>query len=486
MSIKRPPSALAGDDGAGVKAARGQLGHGAARVGFGGQPQRVAVFGKAGQVQLEVCFPAVVHDSGIHRAAVVLRLVFAQADRVGAHLAEIVQRHVAAGDQRAAAFAHKGDAGVRHRVLHAGAGQLVQPGAVGLAALLGPERLRAAQLQRQRQKDALDIAGQRLAQLQRKVDARDRLVQRDGDIRPDRAGQRIHEPQAGKDRAVFLAAHLGQPPGCQHGVGAADVAPQQAALLIGVGLPRAQRRDLVQRREERRGARPQQVLAAALVHQRRHAVPGAAVQPEPAVFIAVRQAEGDGVIVVDKVAHALGPHIAAAAVERFGQRRQFGERIAPLAHAGKIIQEGDAPPARVGRYLAGQLGPVFAPDARAGQRERLDVKFDRLGPGRAARRKHPQRAAGVIVAQRVALFPGNGPQQAAGRLVRFGGVAVFAHVQVQHHRVAGVGDGGGMPPGVLGIQQQGVLGFAAQGGVLFPRGRVQPPRAAGSSRRASA
>ena len=35
-----------------------------------------------------------------------------------------------------------------------------------------------------------------------------------------------------------------------------------------------------------------------------------------------------------------------------------------------------------------------------------------------------------------------------------GGVAALAGVQVEHHGVVGVGDGGGVAPGVLGVKQQ--------------------------------
>ena len=41
-----------------------------------------------------------------------------------------------------------------------------------------------------------------------------------------------------------------------------------------------------------------------------------------------------------------------------------------------------------------------------------------------------------------------------------GGVAALAGVQVEHHGVVGVGDGGGVAPGVLGVKQKVVLGGA--------------------------
>ena len=54
-----------------------------------------------------------------------------------------------------------------------------------------------------------------------------------------------------------------------------------------------------------------------------------------------------------------------------------------------------------------------------------------------------------------------------------GGVAALAGVQVEHHGVVGVGDGGGVAPGVLGVKQQVVLGHAAEFGVVFARLGVQ-------------
>lgn len=50
-----------------------------------------------------------------------------------------------------------------------------------------------------------------------------------------------------------------------------------------------------------------------------------------------------------------------------------------------------------------------------------------------------------------------------------GGVAALAGVQVEHHGVVGVGDGGGVAPGVLGVKQQVVLGGAAEGRALLPQ-----------------
>ena len=55
-----------------------------------------------------------------------------------------------------------------------------------------------------------------------------------------------------------------------------------------------------------------------------------------------------------------------------------------------------------------------------------------------------------------------------------GGVAALAGVQVEHHGVVGVGDGGGVAPGVLGVKQQVVLGGAAEGRALLPQLRLQP------------
>lgn len=54
-----------------------------------------------------------------------------------------------------------------------------------------------------------------------------------------------------------------------------------------------------------------------------------------------------------------------------------------------------------------------------------------------------------------------------------GGVAALAGVQVEHHGVVGVGDGGGVAPGVLGVKQQVVLGGAAEGRALLPQLRLQ-------------
>ena len=50
-----------------------------------------------------------------------------------------------------------------------------------------------------------------------------------------------------------------------------------------------------------------------------------------------------------------------------------------------------------------------------------------------------------------------------------GGVAALAGVQVEHHGVVGVGDGGGVTPGVLGVKQQVVLGGVAEGRALLPQ-----------------
>ena len=50
-----------------------------------------------------------------------------------------------------------------------------------------------------------------------------------------------------------------------------------------------------------------------------------------------------------------------------------------------------------------------------------------------------------------------------------GGVAALAGVQVEHHGVVGVGDGGGVAPGVLGVKQKVVLGGAAEGRALLPQ-----------------
>ncbi len=55
-----------------------------------------------------------------------------------------------------------------------------------------------------------------------------------------------------------------------------------------------------------------------------------------------------------------------------------------------------------------------------------------------------------------------------------GGVAALAGVQVEHHGVVGVGDGGGVAPGVLGVKQQVVLGGAAEGRALLPQLGLQP------------
>lgn len=54
-----------------------------------------------------------------------------------------------------------------------------------------------------------------------------------------------------------------------------------------------------------------------------------------------------------------------------------------------------------------------------------------------------------------------------------GGVAALAGVQVEHHGVVGVGDGGGVAPGVLGVKHQVVLGGAAEGRALLPQLRLQ-------------
>lgn len=55
-----------------------------------------------------------------------------------------------------------------------------------------------------------------------------------------------------------------------------------------------------------------------------------------------------------------------------------------------------------------------------------------------------------------------------------GGVAALAGVQVEHHGVVGVGDGGGVAPGVLGVKQKVVLGGAAEGRALLPQLGLQP------------
>ena len=56
-----------------------------------------------------------------------------------------------------------------------------------------------------------------------------------------------------------------------------------------------------------------------------------------------------------------------------------------------------------------------------------------------------------------------------------GCVAVFPHIQVHHHGFKGVGDGGGMAPGVLRVEKEVVLGGAGVIRVFFIALGIQPP-----------
>lgn len=116
---------LAGNQRPRLETALPQLLHGPLGVCLPAEPQGVAVLPKAGEVHFEVGLPGVVHHPGVHRAAVVLLPVVAQADGMVGHLPKVEQGHIVRGDKGAALGAHVRQAVVGHGVLHAGAGQLV-------------------------------------------------------------------------------------------------------------------------------------------------------------------------------------------------------------------------------------------------------------------------------------------------------------------------------------------------------------------------
>ena len=104
----------------------------------------------------------------------------------------------------------------------------------------------------------------------------------------------------------------------------------------------------------------------------------------------------------------------------------------------------------------------------------LNIKLHYLFAARRIGDADLELAARAVVAHDVAFFLGDEPQHPRGALVSAGGVAVFAHVEVKDHGVVRVGDGGGVPPGVLGVEQQGVLRRAAERGVFSGGLSVQP------------
>ena len=55
-----------------------------------------------------------------------------------------------------------------------------------------------------------------------------------------------------------------------------------------------------------------------------------------------------------------------------------------------------------------------------------------------------------------------------------GGIAVLAHIQIQHHGIIGIGNGRRMPPGVLRIEHQMVLGCGIELRILLLNCSIQP------------
>ena len=55
-----------------------------------------------------------------------------------------------------------------------------------------------------------------------------------------------------------------------------------------------------------------------------------------------------------------------------------------------------------------------------------------------------------------------------------GSIGCLAHIQIEHHRVAGIADRGGMSPGVLGVEHEMVLSRPDQLRVMFSQIWIEP------------
>ena len=388
-----------------------------------------------------------------------------------AHFTHVYQRNITGSHQHTAGFAHKGQAVVRHIVLHACAGQLVHTGTEGFGALLQIQGLVLFQGKAQGQEHALDVRADGLAQLHAEINAGHSLKQLEEYTAMNGAGKGVLQLQNGKDVAPLFADDFFQLSRVQLGVLAADIPAQDPALLLFVtGELRKLNLDggaLIQRREEGSSSCGQHIFAGGLVDKPGNTLLRTIGQVEPAVLKLIRQTVGHGVIVVDNVPNTLGAHISVAAVEGLRQGRQLLKGIVLLFSRSKGIQEGNPASSGMRGNLAGQLLAVLTGNPGTGQIRALNIEFHGLQAGNLVGGADPQLAVGVVIPHDVPFFLGNEAQHHGSAFVGLGSVAVLAHIQVQHHGVIGTGNGGGMAPGVLRIEEQVVFCRAAQSGIVL-------------------
>ena len=115
-----------------------QLAKGGSGLRFPGQHQIVVELVEPRQAGVEVGLPEVVHHPGIDGITIGNRLAH-QADRMGLHLAHGHQGRILAHQQKRLILPRK-DKTVLHRVeIHAGARQLIHPGAHDRTGLVQPQ-----------------------------------------------------------------------------------------------------------------------------------------------------------------------------------------------------------------------------------------------------------------------------------------------------------------------------------------------------------
>lgn len=195
---------------------------------------------------------------------------------------------------------------------------------------------------------------------------------------------------------------------------------------------------------------------------------------EPAVFIFIRQPVGHRIIVIHNVPNPLRTYVAFSAVQRLVFFRQLPVGIAYFFMGSKGVHKADFPASGMRRDLAGQLPPMGVPDFRPGQMGAFYVELHQPLPRPVADMTRPDCAPGAVIPQNVPLLCRNPVQHPGCSFMGFGGIAVFAHVQIQHHRIIGIGNGRGVSPGVLRIEHQVILRCSIEVRVLAGNLSIQP------------
>ena len=249
---------------------------------------------------------------------------------------------------------------------------------------------------------------------------------------------------------------------------AANIATQCAALLVRrERYLLVQRRALVHRREEWNGSTGH-FGSGALIHKRSDAIARLIADAEEFVFHFIRQAVRHRVVVIHNIPYFFSTHIAVTCIQRFRSFVTGSVGVFFFFAVRQRINKADFASARVRGYLAGVQVSCQITHLNIFKCKGFNIKLDQLGLARVADAYRTHSTGGVVVAQHIAFLLGNGAKHKGGGFMRLGCVAVLTHIQVQHHRVIWVSDGGRMSPCMLCIQHQVVLhGFCQRRIVCF-------------------